>query len=102
CMTRSSNKDLIQPFDEPERVYHLNLKLFKTSSLDYSSSLEFDLFSEYEHQSKGEVTEMMTEPTMDVRIKRLHDDPGVNTTKVRVIAAKHNLVLLVILVKKYY
>ncbi|GJY99034.1 hypothetical protein Tco_0516464 [Tanacetum coccineum] len=29
-----------------------------------------------------------------VRIKRLHDDLGVNTAKVRVIAAKHNLVLL--------
>ncbi|GJU23645.1 putative reverse transcriptase domain-containing protein [Tanacetum coccineum] len=34
-----------------------------------------------------------------VGIKRLHDDLGVNTAKVRVTAAKHNLVLLVILVK---
>ncbi|GKB05213.1 hypothetical protein Tco_0833408 [Tanacetum coccineum] len=76
--------------------YHSNLKLFKTSSLDYSSSLEFDLFSEYEHQSKGEFTEMMTEPTMDVRIKRLHDDLGFNTTKVRVTAAKHNLLMLLV------
>ncbi|GKA61787.1 retrovirus-related pol polyprotein from transposon TNT 1-94 [Tanacetum coccineum] len=32
-------------------------------------------------------------------IKRLHDDLRVNTAKVRVTAAKHNLVLLVILVK---
>ncbi|GKE91722.1 hypothetical protein Tco_1572817 [Tanacetum coccineum] len=30
-----------------------------------------------------------------VGIKRLHDDLGVNTAKVRVTAAKHNLVLLV-------
>ncbi|GKF49084.1 hypothetical protein Tco_0142335, partial [Tanacetum coccineum] len=28
-----------------------------------------------------------------VRIKRLHDDLGVNTAKVRVTAAKYNLVL---------
>ncbi|GKE53888.1 hypothetical protein Tco_1489044 [Tanacetum coccineum] len=34
-----------------------------------------------------------------VRIKRLHDDLGVNTAKVRVTAAKHNLVMFMILVK---
>ncbi|GJR72418.1 hypothetical protein Tco_0084783 [Tanacetum coccineum] len=34
-----------------------------------------------------------------VGIKMLHDDLGVNTAKVRVTAAKHNLVLLIILVK---
>ncbi|GJQ90698.1 hypothetical protein Tco_0001837, partial [Tanacetum coccineum] len=34
-----------------------------------------------------------------VGIKRIHDDLEVNTAKVRVTAAKHNLVLLVILVK---
>ncbi|GJR82521.1 hypothetical protein Tco_0781669 [Tanacetum coccineum] len=34
-----------------------------------------------------------------VRIKRLHDDLGVNTAKARVTVAKHNLVMLVILVK---
>ncbi|GJZ62222.1 hypothetical protein Tco_0618359 [Tanacetum coccineum] len=38
-------------------------------------------------------------PLSSVGIKRLHDDLGVNTSKVRVTAAKHNLVLLVILVK---
>ncbi|GKB62303.1 hypothetical protein Tco_0918489 [Tanacetum coccineum] len=36
-----------------------------------------------------------------VGIKRLHDDLGVNTAKVRVTAAKHNLVLLVIISEKY-
>ncbi|GJZ74608.1 hypothetical protein Tco_0639073 [Tanacetum coccineum] len=34
-------------------------------------------------------------------IKRLHDDLGVNTTKVRVTAAKQNLVLLSNLSEKY-
>ncbi|GJV18723.1 hypothetical protein Tco_1367743 [Tanacetum coccineum] len=36
-----------------------------------------------------------------VGIKRLHDDLGVNTAKVRVTAAKHNLLLLVIISEKY-
>ncbi|GJX73727.1 hypothetical protein Tco_0312322 [Tanacetum coccineum] len=36
-----------------------------------------------------------------VEIKRLHDDLGVNTAKVRVTAAKHNLLLLVIISEKY-
>ncbi|GJW08267.1 putative reverse transcriptase domain-containing protein [Tanacetum coccineum] len=65
CMTRSLNKDLIQPFNEPGRVFLANLKLFKTSSLDYSNSLEFNLFSEYKEHSEGEVTKTMTEPTME-------------------------------------
>nr|GEW10945.1 hypothetical protein [Tanacetum cinerariifolium] len=64
-MTRSSNKDLIKPFDQPKRVFHSNLKLFKTQSLDYSNSSEFDLFSEYEDQCEEEETETMTEPTME-------------------------------------
>ncbi|GJZ08885.1 hypothetical protein Tco_0543168 [Tanacetum coccineum] len=41
----------------------------------------------------------ITAKTTFVGIKRLHDDLGVNTAKVRVTAAKHNLVLLVILVE---
>ncbi|GJS45963.1 retrovirus-related pol polyprotein from transposon TNT 1-94 [Tanacetum coccineum] len=70
CMTRSSNKDLIQPFNAPKQVFHLNLKLFDTSSLDYSSSSELDLFSEYKDQSEGEVTEIITEPTMEEYVTR--------------------------------
>ncbi|GKB51319.1 hypothetical protein Tco_0902072 [Tanacetum coccineum] len=39
--------------------------------------------------------------TVNVGIKRLHDDLGVNTAKVRVTATKHNLLLLVIFSEKY-
>nr|GEW59993.1 hypothetical protein [Tanacetum cinerariifolium] len=75
-MTRSSYKDLIQPFDELERVFHSNLKLFKASSLDYSSSPEFDLFSKYKDQSEGEVTKTMTEPTMEKYMTRTREGYG--------------------------
>ncbi|GJZ13514.1 hypothetical protein Tco_0548744 [Tanacetum coccineum] len=65
CMTRSSTKKLLKPFEEPGRVFHSTRKLFKTSSLDYSSSSEFDLFSDLENQSEKEVIEAMAEPTME-------------------------------------
>ncbi|GJZ62873.1 hypothetical protein Tco_0619294 [Tanacetum coccineum] len=49
-MTRSSTKELIEPYNEPERVLHSLRKLFKTTSFDHSSSTEFELFSNYEEQ----------------------------------------------------
>ncbi|GJX93456.1 hypothetical protein Tco_0348042 [Tanacetum coccineum] len=61
-MTRSSTKNLLTPFKELEQVLHSTRKLFKTRSLDYSSSPEFDLFSDLENQSEEEVTEAMMEP----------------------------------------
>ncbi|GJV01609.1 hypothetical protein Tco_1335178 [Tanacetum coccineum] len=54
CMTRSLTKDLLTPFKELERVLHSIMKLFKTLSLDYSSSSEFDLFSDLDDQSEEE------------------------------------------------
>ncbi|GJR98421.1 zf-CCHC domain-containing protein [Tanacetum coccineum] len=59
CMTRSSTKDLFTPFKELERVFHSTRKLFKTTSLDYSSSPEFDLFSDLEDHIEEEVVEPM-------------------------------------------
>ncbi|GKC17050.1 zf-CCHC domain-containing protein [Tanacetum coccineum] len=50
-MTRSSTKELFTPFKKPEQVFHSKRKLFKTTSLDYSTSLKFDLFSDPEDQS---------------------------------------------------
>ncbi|GJX42422.1 hypothetical protein Tco_0257412 [Tanacetum coccineum] len=52
----------------------------------------------YKVGQSAQILHMLTKPQV-VGIKRLHDDLGVNTTKVRVTTAKHNLVLLVILVK---
>ncbi|GKC46909.1 hypothetical protein Tco_1064631 [Tanacetum coccineum] len=56
-MTRSLTKYLLTPFKKPERVFRSARKLFKTTSLDYSSLLEFDLFSDPEDQFEEGVTE---------------------------------------------
>ncbi|GKD29563.1 hypothetical protein Tco_1240341, partial [Tanacetum coccineum] len=60
-MTRSSTKELFTPFENPEREFRSSRKIFKTPSLDESSSPEFDLFSDLEEHSKEEVTGTMTE-----------------------------------------
>ncbi|GJW29592.1 hypothetical protein Tco_0046467 [Tanacetum coccineum] len=52
-MTKSSTKELFTPFEEPERVFHSTRRLFKTTSLGYSSSPEFDLFFDPENQNYG-------------------------------------------------
>nr|GFA92549.1 hypothetical protein [Tanacetum cinerariifolium] len=64
-MTRSSNKGIVTPYEEPERVLHSTRKLFKTTSLDYSSSSKFDLSSDPEDQFERENTETMEEPMID-------------------------------------
>nr|GEU92650.1 hypothetical protein [Tanacetum cinerariifolium] len=64
-MTRSSNLELVEPYKEPERVLYSLRKLFKTTSLTSSSLLEFELFSDHKSQFKEEVTEAMTNPTME-------------------------------------
>ncbi|GKC59889.1 hypothetical protein Tco_1087487, partial [Tanacetum coccineum] len=64
-MNRSSKKELIEPYNEPEGVLHSLRKLFKTTSFDHSSLLEFKLFSDYEEQVEEEIVETITEPTME-------------------------------------
>ncbi|GJW60850.1 hypothetical protein Tco_0110185 [Tanacetum coccineum] len=77
-MTRSSTKDLLTPFEEPERVFHTTRKLFKTTSLDYSNSPEFDLFSDHENQSKEGITEEMENTTVEeyMTITRINYESG--------------------------
>ena len=60
-MTRSSTKNLIKPFEDPERALHSLRKLFYTKSLDNSSSFELDYFSEKEEVE----AEAMAETTME-------------------------------------
>ncbi|GKD14234.1 hypothetical protein Tco_1198641 [Tanacetum coccineum] len=55
-MTRSSTKELFTPFKNPEREFRSSRKLFKTPSLDESSSPKFDLFSDLEEYSEEEIT----------------------------------------------
>ncbi|GJY30164.1 hypothetical protein Tco_0413659 [Tanacetum coccineum] len=80
CMTRSSTKDLLTHFKEPERVLHSTRKLFKTLSLDYSSSPKFNLISDIEDQCEEEVTGSMTELTVEecMTITRKDYDLGIN------------------------
>ncbi|GJS59053.1 hypothetical protein Tco_0653837 [Tanacetum coccineum] len=64
CMTRSLTKELFTPYKELERVLLSARKLFKTTSLDYSSSPKFNLFSDLEDKCEEEVAETMGELTM--------------------------------------
>ncbi|GKD20642.1 hypothetical protein Tco_1222345, partial [Tanacetum coccineum] len=76
CMTRSSNKDLVEPYDEPEQALHSLRKLFKTTSFDHSSLVEFDLFYDHEEQVEEEITETMLEPTMEEYMTKTREDYG--------------------------
>ncbi|GJX93241.1 hypothetical protein Tco_0347827 [Tanacetum coccineum] len=61
CMTRSSTKELLTPFKNPEREFCSSRKLFKTPSLEESSSPEFDLFSNLEEHFEEELAGIMAE-----------------------------------------
>ncbi|GJR21785.1 hypothetical protein Tco_0970312 [Tanacetum coccineum] len=77
-------KELVRPFEEPKRVLHSTRKLFKTLSLDNSSSPKFDLFFDPGDQCEEEATEAMTKPTMEeyVTITRIYC--GSRSAKLRI------------------
>ncbi|GJV47893.1 hypothetical protein Tco_1438105 [Tanacetum coccineum] len=64
-----------------------------------NKKLQADHWNEMCYQLLKLMTKQLKNPGSGriVGIKRLHDDLGVNTAKVRVTAAKHNLVLMVLL-----
>nr|GFA01074.1 hypothetical protein [Tanacetum cinerariifolium] len=74
-MTRSSTKELLTPFKEPEREFLSSRKLLKTLSLHESRSLEFILFSVLEEHSEEEVTKTMAE-TMEQNMSKTRADYG--------------------------
>ncbi|GJT72544.1 hypothetical protein Tco_1031830 [Tanacetum coccineum] len=83
CMTRSSTKELFTPFENPERAFRSSNKIFKTLSLDESSSPEFDLFSDLEKHSEEEVVEAMVETMKEYMCKTQGDyRPGVTRPKI--------------------
>ncbi|GJZ49051.1 hypothetical protein Tco_0603241 [Tanacetum coccineum] len=82
-MTRFSNKWLVEPYDEPEQALHSLRKLFKTTSFDHSSSPEFELFSDHEEQVEEEITETMTEPTMDEYMRKTREDYGSGVARLK-------------------
>ncbi|GJY26781.1 hypothetical protein Tco_0401507 [Tanacetum coccineum] len=52
CMTRSSAKELLSPFENPEQKFCSKRRLFDTPSLVESNSLEFDHNFDIEEQSE--------------------------------------------------
>ncbi|GKC01880.1 hypothetical protein Tco_0993490 [Tanacetum coccineum] len=54
CMTRSSTKELLSPFKNPEQKFRSKRRLFDTPSLVESNSPEFDHNFDIEEQSKEE------------------------------------------------
>ncbi|GKE66769.1 hypothetical protein Tco_1520930, partial [Tanacetum coccineum] len=61
CMTRSSTKELLSPFENPKQKFCSRRKLFDTPSLVESNSPEFDHSFDIKEQSEEEVRETMTE-----------------------------------------
>ncbi|GKC01820.1 hypothetical protein Tco_0993430, partial [Tanacetum coccineum] len=61
CMTRSSTKELLSPFENPEQKFCSIRRLFDTPSLVESNSPEFDHNFDIKEQSEKEVREKMTE-----------------------------------------
>ncbi|GJW34325.1 hypothetical protein Tco_0054357 [Tanacetum coccineum] len=80
CMTRISTEELFPPFEEPEQEFRSSWKLFKTPTLDESSSPKFGLFYDLEENSE-EVVETMPE-TMEEYICLDHEDVNGHIEKV--------------------
>ncbi|GJZ13757.1 hypothetical protein Tco_0548987 [Tanacetum coccineum] len=88
CMTRSSTKELFTPFKNPEREFRSSRKLFKTLSLDESSSPEFDLFSDLVEHSEEEVAEKMAE-TMEEYMCNTRIDYGSGVARPKIDVKDH-------------
>nr|GEY40989.1 hypothetical protein [Tanacetum cinerariifolium] len=87
-MTLSSTKELFTPFEDTEREFRSTRKLFKTPSLDDSSSPEFDLFSDLEEQSKGEAAKTM-KPTMEEYMCKTQEDYGSGVARPKIDDKAH-------------
>ncbi|GJY40762.1 hypothetical protein Tco_0428032 [Tanacetum coccineum] len=73
-MTRSSTKELLTPFKEPEQEFQSSRKLFKTLHLDEQRS-PLDLFYDLEKNFEEEVAETMVE-TMEQYMSKTRADYG--------------------------
>nr|GEW04401.1 hypothetical protein [Tanacetum cinerariifolium] len=82
-MTRSSTKELITPFKDPEREFQSSRKHFKTLSLDESRSPDFDLFSDQEEYSEEEVAETMAK-TIEQYMSKTQDDYGSRVSRPKI------------------
>ncbi|GJS65731.1 hypothetical protein Tco_0680295 [Tanacetum coccineum] len=87
-MTMSLTKELFTPFENPKREFCSYLKLFKTLSLDESSSPELDLFTDLEEHSEEEVAETMVE-TMEEYTCKTRGDYGSGVTRSKIDDKDH-------------
>ncbi|GJV58829.1 hypothetical protein Tco_1464929 [Tanacetum coccineum] len=79
CMTRSSTKELLSPFENPKQKFRSKRRLFDTPSLIESNSPEFDHIFDIKEQSEEGERETMTE-TMEHGSK--HEDANEHIEKV--------------------
>ncbi|GJR18100.1 putative reverse transcriptase domain-containing protein [Tanacetum coccineum] len=75
-MTRSSNQELLEPYEEPKRVLYSLRKIFKTTSLASSSSPEFELFSDHENQFEEEDVKITRKPNIEEYMTKPREDYG--------------------------
>ncbi|GJX36821.1 hypothetical protein Tco_0248378 [Tanacetum coccineum] len=79
-MTRSSTKELLLPFENPEQNFRSKRRLFDTPSLVESNSPKFDHNFDIEEQSEEEVKETMTE-TMEQYMSKTRENYGTRSTE---------------------
>ncbi|GJW25914.1 retrovirus-related pol polyprotein from transposon TNT 1-94 [Tanacetum coccineum] len=80
CMTKSSTKELLSPFENPKQKFRSRRRLFDTPSLVESNSPEFDHIFDIGEQSEEEVRETMTE-TMEQYMSKTRGDYGSGVTR---------------------
>ncbi|GJV24241.1 hypothetical protein Tco_1376936 [Tanacetum coccineum] len=80
CMTRSSTKELLSPFENPEQNFRSKRRLFDTPSLIESNSPEFDHIFDIKEQSEEKVRETMIE-TMEQHMIKTREDYGSGVTR---------------------
>ncbi|GJU83879.1 hypothetical protein Tco_1291425 [Tanacetum coccineum] len=85
CMTRSSTKELLTPFENPERVLRSRRKIFDTPSFVESNSPEFDQLSKIEEHIEEEVSEIITE-TMEKYMSKTHGEYGSGVARPKIDA----------------
>ncbi|GJW90207.1 hypothetical protein Tco_0167760 [Tanacetum coccineum] len=79
-MTRSSIKELLSPFENPEQKFRSRMRLFDIPSLVESNSPEFDHNFDIEEQSEEEVRETITE-TIEQYMSKTRGDYGLGVTR---------------------
>ncbi|GJU78884.1 hypothetical protein Tco_1275954 [Tanacetum coccineum] len=82
-------------------IFMLVEKKYPLTPATITKMLNKKLQTDHWNEMCYQLLKLMTKQGRIVGIKRLYDDLGVNTAKVRVTAAKHNLLLLVIISEKY-